>query len=161
MSRTRTAAPRKAALLLAVLGTALAAGCAAAPASSGPVIQLSSAQITTPGPSGVTNVYVDVQNNGPQTRLIAGHISVGGRITFRAPVRTGQAVMRAVSSIVIPANSFIGLNPNTSHLLVTDAGPMKNGTEITLTLTFAHAGTYSVPAMVTNPETGGSSYFLN
>jgi copper(I)-binding protein len=38
---------------------------------------------------------------------------------------------------------------------------MKAGTEITLTLVFAHAGTFSVPAMVTNPQSGGSSYFLN
>ena len=33
--------------------------------------------------------------------------------------------------------------------------------EITLTLTFARIGSISVPAMVTNPQTGGSSYFLN
>jgi hypothetical protein len=26
---------------------------------------------------------------------------------------------------------------------------------------FAHAGSVSVPALVTNPQTGGSSYFLN
>ncbi len=38
---------------------------------------------------------------------------------------------------------------------------MKAGTEITLTLVFAHAGSISVPALVTNPQTGGSSYFLN
>ena len=38
---------------------------------------------------------------------------------------------------------------------------MRAGTEITLTLVFARAGTISVPALVTNPETGGSSYFLN
>jgi hypothetical protein len=38
---------------------------------------------------------------------------------------------------------------------------MKAGTEITLTLVFAHAGAVSVPALVTNPETGGGSYFVN
>jgi hypothetical protein len=38
---------------------------------------------------------------------------------------------------------------------------MKSGTEITLTVMFAHGGSVSVPAMVTNPQTGGASYFLN
>jgi len=144
----------------AAVGTLLAVGCSA-PAPAGPVIQLSSALITTPSSAGITDIYVDVQNNGPTTRLVAASISVGGDITLRSPVREGQVEMRSVRSILIPARSFVGLDPNGSHLLVTDAGPMKSGTEITLTLVFAHAGSFSVPAVVTNPESGGSSYFLN
>ena len=146
--------------LVAVLGACLAAGCTV-PAQAGPVIKLSSAQVSEPGASRITDVYVDVQNNGPQTKLISARLSVGGDVTLRSPVHSGQVVMRTVSSITIPAKSFVGLDPNGSHLLVTDAGPMKSGTEITLTLVFAHAGTFSVPAMVTNPESGGASYFLN
>jgi hypothetical protein len=38
---------------------------------------------------------------------------------------------------------------------------MHGGRDITLTLVFAHAGVISVIAQITNPETGGSSYFLN
>jgi hypothetical protein len=38
---------------------------------------------------------------------------------------------------------------------------MQNGKDIMLRLTYANAGTVTVIAMVTNPETGGSSYFLN
>lgn len=153
-------ARKTAAAVLAAAGTCLAAGCAA-PAQAGPVIQLSSAQITQPGASGITNVYVDVRNNGPATRLISARISVGGQVTLRSPVHRGQVQMRSVPSIAIPARTFVGLDPNGSHLLVTSAGPMKAGTEITLTLVFAHTGTFSVPAMVTNPQSGGSSYFLN
>ena|SRR5215472_11716751 len=152
---------RKAAAgLVAVLGTCLAAGCAA-PAHAGPVIKLTSAQVSEPGASRITDVYVDVQNNGPQTKLISAKLSVGGRVTLRSPVQSGRVEMHTVPSITIPAKSFVGLDPNGSHLLVTDAGPMRSGTEITLTLVFAHAGTFSVPAMVTNPQSGGSSYFLN
>jgi copper(I)-binding protein len=69
--------------------------------------------------------------------------------------------MRTVRAIAVPARSFVGLDPNGSHLLVTGSGQMKSGTLITLTLVFAHAGAVSVPALVTNPETGGGSYFLN
>jgi copper(I)-binding protein len=147
-------------MLLAVLGACLAAGCAV-PAQAGPLIQLSSAQVTEPGTSRITDVYVDVRNNGPRTKLISARLSVGGQVTLRSPVHAGQIEMRTVPSITIPAKSFVGLDPNGAHLLVTDAGPMRAGTEITLTLVFAHAGSFSVSAMVTNPQSGGSSYFLN
>jgi copper(I)-binding protein len=147
--------------LVAVLGSCLAAGCAAPAKAAGPLIQLSSAQVSEPGANRITDVYVDVQNNGPQTKLISARLSVGGRVTLRSPVHSGQLDMRTVPSITIPAKSFVGLDPNGSHLLVTDAGPMRAGTEITLTLVFARAGSFSVPAMVTNPQSGGASYFLN
>jgi copper(I)-binding protein len=145
---------------IAVLAAGLAAGCAT-PAKAGPVIQVTGAQIIQPGASRMTDVYVDVQNYGPATTLISARISVGGRITFRSPVRAGQTAMVTVHAIGIPAKSFLRLAPNSSHLQVTDAGQMKSGTEITLTLVFAHAGAFSVPLMVTNPQSGGASYFLN
>jgi copper(I)-binding protein len=145
---------------IAMLGACLAAGCAA-PVQAGPVIQLSSAQVVEPNSSGITEIYVDVQNNGPADRIISAKLSVRGELSFRSPVKSGVFEMRTVPSILIPARSFVRLAPNSSHLLVTDSGPMKAGTEITLTLVFAHAGAFSVPTMVTNPETGGSSYFLN
>jgi copper(I)-binding protein len=148
------------ACVIAVLGSCLAAGCAV-PAQAGPRIQLSAAQITQPGASGITDVYVDVQNNGSADELISAKISVGGRVTFRSPVHAGQVQMHTVRSIRIAANSLVRLAPNGSHLLVTGAGRMRAGTEITLTLVFAHDGAVSVPAMVTNPESGGASYFLN
>lgn len=151
---------RGAAGVVAILGSCVLAGCAY-PAQAGPNIKLSSAQVTQPGASGVTDVYVDVQNNGPADRIVGARISVGGHVTLRSPIRTGQVQMRSVTSIVIPAKTFVGLDPNSSHLLVTGSGAMKSGTEITLTLIFAHAGSVSVPALVTNPQTGGSSYFLN
>jgi len=146
---------------LAVLAASLAAGCSAPPPSPGPSIKLSSAQISQPNSSGVTDIYVDVQNNGAADALIGARISVGGHVTLRSPGRAGLDAMHTVRSIVIPARSFVGLDPNGSHLLVTDAGKMISGREITLTLLFAHAGPISVPAMVTNPATGGASYFLN
>lgn len=151
---------RRAACALAVIGTSLAAGCAT-PGQRGPQIQLSSAQVTEPSASGVTDVYVDVQNNGPADQIIGARISPGGTVILRSPVRAGVTQMRSVHDIVIPARSFVGLDPNGSHLLVTGSGRMKAGTLITLTLMFAHAGAISVPALVTNPETGGGSYFLN
>jgi copper(I)-binding protein len=151
---------RTGACAAAVTGAVLASGCGAAP-RSGPVIQLTSAQVTQPSATGTTAAYVDVQNNGPADKIVAARLSVGGRVMLRSPARPGVVVMQTVPAIMIPARSSVGLDPNGSHLLVIDAGRMKAGTEITLTLVFAHAGPISVPALVTNPETGGSSYFLN
>jgi copper(I)-binding protein len=151
---------QRAACAIVILGTGCAAGCAT-PGQHGPAIKLSSAQVTEPSTSGITDVYVDVQNNGAADQIVGARISVGGKITLRSPVRAGVVQMRTVRAIVVPAKSFVGLDPNGSHLLVTGSGHMKAGTLITLTLVFAHAGAVSVPALVTNPETGGGSYFLN
>jgi copper(I)-binding protein len=146
---------------LAVAGAGFATGCAAPAARAAPQIKLSSAQISQPGASGVTDVYVDVQNGGPADELVGARLSVGGTVTLRSPVRPGVIEMHTVPGIAIPARSFMGLDPNGPHLLVTNAGEMISGHEITVTLLFAHAGAVSVPAMVTNPATGGASYFLN
>jgi copper(I)-binding protein len=69
--------------------------------------------------------------------------------------------MRTVADIPLPAHSMTLLNPDSFHLLITGAGAMYDGKDIMLRLTFANAGTVTVIAMVTNPESGGSSYFLN
>jgi copper(I)-binding protein len=73
----------------------------------------------------------------------------------------GALTMRTVPEIPIPADSLVQLNPDTYHLLITGAGPMLDGKDIMLRLTFADAGTITILALVTNPESGGSSYFLN
>ena len=142
------------------LSAALLAGCGQAQ-RSGPAITLLSAQVTEPNAQGVTAAYVIVQNTGPAIQLVGARTSAGGAIALRSPGSTEPIVMRTVSAITIPAHSLFRLDPSGSHLLITGSGPMKAGTEITLTLVFAHAGTFSVPAMVTNPQSGGSSYFLN
>ena len=96
-------------------------------------------------------------------RLVAAHTSVGGTVQLRARVqsRSGALVMRTVADIPIPADSLVRLNPDTYQLLITGAGPMHDGKDIWLQLTFADAGTITVLAQVTDPENGGSSYYLN
>ena len=51
--------------------------------------------------------------------------------------------------------------PDGYHMLITGAGPIRGGKDITLTLVFARAGRVLVVAQVTDPSTGGSTYFLN
>jgi copper(I)-binding protein len=143
-----------------LLGASALAGCAqkAVAAAS---LQVGTAYVEVPGTSDVTAAYLVIRNNGPADRLVSARTSVGGRVTFRAPSPAGDTTMRTVPDIGVPADSLLRLSPDGSHLLITGAGPMKGGTQITLTLTFAKGGTMSVEAEVTNPESGGSSYFLN
>ncbi len=144
-----------AACLLAV--TAAVAGCtrqtAAAP------IDVGTAYVNMPSSSGTTQAYLIIQNNGAADRVTSARTSAGGIVTFRGPAAGhGVSVMRTVPDIVIPARTTVRLAPDSFHIDITGAHRMRAGTEITLTLVFARAGTMSVSALVTSPETGGSSY---
>jgi copper(I)-binding protein len=152
---------RAAAAACALLAGATALGGCAQNASAAPSIQLGTAYVEVPASGGSTEAYLVIRNNGPTDRLTSVRTSVGGRVTFREPAQAGGTAMKTVPDIGIPADSLLRLSPDGSHLLITGAGPMKGGTQITLTLVFARGGTMSVEAEVTNPESGGSSYFLN
>ncbi len=147
----------------AVALSALAvAGCSARAGDAGPSIAATAAYIQLP--TGKTTVaYFDIRNNGSADRLISVSTSVGGTVVFRAPVRAGVApvLMHTVPDIPIPADSTVQLVPDSYHLLITGAGPMQDGKDITLRLTFARGGSITILALVTNPESGGSSYFIN
>jgi copper(I)-binding protein len=147
-----------AAALLAVL---VVAGCASARATSS--IAIASAYVPQPTTPGTTVAYLEIRNNGPADRLLSAQTSVGGQVQLRAPgVRhAGAMTMHTVAEIPIAADAMTRFNPISFHLLITGAGPMRDGKDITLKLTFANAGTVTILAMVTNPESGGGSYFLN
>jgi periplasmic copper chaperone A len=146
------------AVLLAALGVS---GCATASAASS--ISITSAYVPQPTTPGTTVAYLDIRNNGHADRLLTVQTSVGGTVQLRAPGarHAGALTMRTVTDIPIPANSLVELDPDSYHLLITGAGPMHDGKDITLRLTFANAGTITIIALVTNPQNGGSSYFLN
>ncbi len=158
MHRLRSLLGVAGAVLLAAL---VVTGCASANAAGS--IAVANAYVPQPTTPGVTVAYLDIRNNGKADRLISAHTSVGGKIQLRAPVaRHGSVLtMHTVPYIVLPADSMTHFNPDTNHLLITGAGPMHDGKDITLSLTFADAGTVTVIALVTNPQNGGSSYFLN
>jgi copper(I)-binding protein len=145
----------------ALLVPLLASGCAA---TQGPTsIVVASAYVPQPTTPGTTVAYLDIRNNGRADRLVAVHTSVGGRVQLRAPAgRHGSLLaLRTVPFIPIAGDSMTDMNPDSYSMLITGAGPMSNGKDITLTLTFAHAGTITCLALVTNAETGGTSYFLD
>jgi copper(I)-binding protein len=155
--------PRVAALAAGFLAATLGvSGCAVAKAEQTAPIQASTAYVPVPVTPGMTYAYLAIRNYTSSTdHLVSARTSVGGRITFRAPAG-GSGLMRTVPSIAIPANSVLRLVPDGPHLLISGAGPMKNGKAITLTLVFSHGGSVSVTAVVTNPsDTQGSNYSMN
>lgn len=151
-----TAQAGAAACVVAVAAAALA-GCTPGAAKSAP-IQVQAAYVTQPNASGTTDAYVMIRGSGSPDRLVSVRSSAGGTVTLRGPAGQGPAMMRTVRDIGIPADGIVRLDPQGFHLLITGSGPMRAGTEITLTLVFAKAGSIAVPALVENPETGGSSY---
>ncbi len=145
-----------------IAGGGAVAGCAQQADAVGS-IQIGTAYVNVPasGSGDLTDAYLVIRNNGPADRLVSARTSVGGQVMFRAPAGTGSDAMRTVRDIDVPADSMLRLSPDADHLLISGAGPMQAGRQITLTLVFAKGGAMSVAAEVTNPATGGSSYFLN
>ena len=122
------------------------------------------AYVQQPASAGQTTVgYLDIRNNGAADELVSVSTSVGGTVELRGPAATGVSpvVMRTVKDIPIPADATTQLIPNSYHLLITNPGPMHDGKDIYLKLTFAKGGSMTVIALVTDPQNGGSSYFLN
>jgi len=145
----------------ALLAALVVTGCASARAT--PSIAVASAYVPQPTTPGTTVAYLEIRNNGPADKLVCAETSVGGKVQLRAPAgrHSGALTMRTVPDIPIAANAMTRFNPISYHLLITGAGSMRDGKDIMLRLTFASAGTITVIAMVTNPQSGGSSYFLN
>ena len=155
-------------LVSAAAAVAVASAGCSAPFShghaSGPAIVTNGAYVQQPASAGETTVgYLDIRNNGSADELVSVSTSVGGTVELRGPVTKGVSpvIMHTVQDIPIPADATTQLIPNSYHLLITHPGAMHDGKDIYLTLTFAHGLTMTVIALVTNPQNGGSSYFLN
>jgi copper(I)-binding protein len=159
--RTRAAGIIGAAMITA----ASVAGCSAARASATSSIAATAAYVQVPSAPGKTTVgYLDIRNNGSASdELLSVTTSVGGTVELRAPESAGASpvIMHTVPEIEIPAGTMVQLVPNSYHLLISGTKPLVDGKDIMLSLRFARAGTVTVLALVTNPENGGGSYFLN
>jgi copper(I)-binding protein len=146
----------------ALVATLALSGCSS-PGSA--KIATNSAYIPQPTTPGTTVAYMDIRNEAKTTdQLVSVTTSVGGQVSFLAPdgmTSSGTMIMKTVSDISIPSQAIVRMNPNSYRLRITGAGQMQGGKDIILTLRFAHAGKVTVVALVTNPASGGGSYFLN
>ena len=141
-----------------------AVGCASQNHAGGAGIVPTGAYVQQPTSTGQSTVgYLDIRNNGSSDSLLSVSTNVGGTVQLRAPFGRDQTsvLMHTVTSIPIPADTTTQLIPNGYHLLISGTGAMHDGKDIQLTLKFAHASPLTIYALVTNPQNGGSSYFLN
>jgi copper(I)-binding protein len=154
---------RKVTSLLGVAATVVVTALSVTGCSASGPVSAGNAYIPVPTTPGSTVAYLEIRNNGAADELVGVQTSAGGTVTLRAPRAAGTQVMAMhnVTDIAIPSDTTVHLAPNTYHLLITGATGLQSGKAITLRLTFEHAGTISITALVTNPESGGSSYFLN
>jgi copper(I)-binding protein len=141
-----------------ILAAGALAGCATTAHATSTPIKLASAFVIQGGGTHIDDAYVVIQNSGPADNLLTAISSAGGTVTLRGPGRSGSAV-RQVSELSIPGHSIVRLDLAGTHLVISNPGRMTEGTDITLTLVFAHAGKVRVFAQVTNPQNGNSSYF--
>ena len=154
----RAAARRASAGACLIAATAALASCASAPAN--PVwIKVASAYVMQSPSAGSTDAYLVIANSGSADQLLSARSSAGGTIILRGPVTAGTSEVRTVSTLSIPGHSLVRLGPGGIHLVISQPGHMRDGADITLTLVFARAGVIKVLAEVTNPQTGGNTYF--
>jgi periplasmic copper chaperone A len=140
------------------------AGCSSPNHAGGPGLVLTGAYVQQPTSTGKATVgYLDIRNNGTADTLLSVSTSVGGTVLLRGPASqdVSPVVMHTVKSIPLPADATTQLIPNSYHLLISGTAPMHDGKDIQLTLKFAQGAPVTVYALVTNPQSGGSSYFLN
>ena len=143
---------------------AAATGCATRNHAGGSGIVVVGAYVQQPAAAGQATVgYLDIRNNGASDNLVSVSTSVGGTVELRGPVAEGESpvVMHTVTTIPLPADATTQLIPNSYHLLISGTGAMHDGKDIQLTLKFGHGSPLTIYALVTNPQNGGASYFLN
>ncbi|MHB1434319.1 MAG: copper chaperone PCu(A)C, partial [Streptosporangiaceae bacterium] len=128
----------------------------------GQPIRVASAYMILSGGQRTVDGYLVIQNIGPADQLVSVSSSKGGTVTFVRSGAVGPADgMPAPSGrgLLIPGHSTIRLDPAGTHLVISNSSRLKDGTYITLTLDFAHAGRINVNAQVTNPQNGNYTYF--
>ncbi len=157
--RPAVAACRSALLGLIAAAVALA-GCGARhAAASAASINVISAYVMQADGVKTVDAYFVLANTGTSDRLVSVRSSAGGKVIMLTPAAPGVSVARATTDLVFPGHAVTKLDPTGMHLEIVGSGPLHQGTDITLTLVFAHDGKLKVSAQVSNPQTGNSSYF--
>jgi len=139
---------------LAVVACALA-GCSQQRAIAKVPIKVASAYVMKATGIKAVAAYFVIANTGPADKLVAVHSSAGGRVLMLGP----HSPARPMSQLSIAGHGLTRLDPTGRHLEIVNPGPIREGTDITLTLVFAHARPLKVLAQVNNPQTPSTGYF--
>lgn len=102
--------------------------------------------------------YFTVANNGdkPATLTAAETPAFGMAMMHKSESKNGTATMSAVDSVDVPAHGTLSFAPKGYHLMLEEPGkPLKVGSTIPLTLSFADKSTLNVNCAVKSAATVG------
>ncbi|MGO9931748.1 MAG: copper chaperone PCu(A)C [Steroidobacteraceae bacterium] len=128
---------------------ASASASAVEPAAGTLVVVNAWSRATAPGaPVGVA--YFEIVNSGGPDALIHIETPVAQRVEMHSMATVGGLMqMRRVLSEDVPAHGRVRFEPNGLHAMLIDlVQPLKKGDHFELTLTFQHAGSVRVEAIV-------------
>jgi copper(I)-binding protein len=154
---TRIARPNDAIVGLIIAAMALV-GCGHEHVAAAP-IKIASAFVMQGTGVGANTAYLVIANSGSADQLLSVRSSAGGRVLFVGARPSGPSAASAISELSIPGHAVTRLDPSGVHLEIVHSGRLREGTDITLTLVFAHAGTMHVLAQVSNPAASNGGYF--
>lgn len=109
------------------------------------------ARATAPGQANGA-VYAElIDRDGSGDRLLSATAALAARVELHTHLRDGDGVMRMrpVEAIPVPPGGRAGLVPGGLHIMLLDlASPLREGSELPLTLVFARAGAVPVVARI-------------
>jgi len=153
---------RSPAVSLALTGSiavvAAVTGCAQHHVAVAP-IKVASAYVMQSNGANAVAAYLVIANSGSSDRLLSVRSSAGGQVYIVGPNAHDPSAPSALSDLAIAGHGLTRLDPSGYHFEIVHSGRLHQGTDITLTLAFAHAGTMRVPAQVNNPATNNGGYF--
>lgn len=184
VSMTTRSGPATAIVAVGVLTAAVLASCSSSGHSGGNARQsMPSTSLSSPGPAlastalgaliitggyvpqpaspDVAAAYLTITNNGATAdRLVKVTSSVTSTVMpMNENDSNGVGSMTDLTSITIPAHGSMQFTPDHAHFMLEKPKPLEAGDEVTLTLTFAHAGTVDVtlPVVPLGEAPAGSS----
>ena len=130
----------------------LAAGAALLLWSGGGTAQAQAAKLTVSGayvrePANPAEAaaYFTVDNTGGADDSLTAVASSTGHASMHT---TNGSKMVALAAAPVPAHGALDFSPGGNHVMIDDPGPLKPGTTVRLTLTFAASAPISVDAPV-------------
>lgn len=104
--------------------------------------------------------YVLVRNNGAEDRIVSAKASINGMVQLHETVTQGStsSMQEVDGGIVVPANGEVELVTGGYHVMLMNVTPeLKVGDEVTITLTFEHAGEASFTVKAEQRSAAGES----
>jgi len=145
-------------VLIGLVAAAVAVtGCGKSHTAAAP-IRIASAYVMQSSGANAVAAYFVIANSGPADQLLSVRSSAGGHVLLVGPVSRGLAASLVLPELNIPGHSLTRLDPSGYHIEIERPGRLHQGTDVTLTLVFAHAGTMRVPAQVNDPAVSNGGY---